>query len=46
MGEVIVHMEGELMDGYYLYFGETCEKRVLKFFAKGVTVTKVRSGKG
>ena len=41
MGEVIVLREGELMDGYYPYFGDTCEKRVLKFFAKGVIVTKV-----
>jgi hypothetical protein len=46
MGEVIVLREGELVDGHYLYFGETCEKRVLKFFAKGVIVTKVWSGNG
>ena len=43
MGEVLVLSEGELMAGHYLYLGETCEKRVLKFFAKGVIVTKVRS---
>ncbi len=45
MGEVIVLSEGELMAGHYLHFGETCEKRVIKFFAKGVIVTKVRSSK-